>query len=220
VQIEHVAGSHYYRTVYTNIGALAAGIAVGETVRGGQAIGAAGTVSATIGTQSVTYAMSHFQLDDFEYYREVPNPNAVSPETFLTVEARTFFTALWSGAAFGHELVEPFISNPRVLAFPASRTWMKAGGGGPAGIRFTRRNPRTSEYDFALLADSGSPVEAGTVTMLLTARPFGSFDLVSPTSRRLGIYDIVSNEMRLALAPPGSPRPSDLTSASIYRTLP
>jgi hypothetical protein len=221
VQIEHVVGTHYYRTVYTNIATLAAGIAANESVRAGQAIGTAGTITATVGTQSLSYAMTHFQLDDFEYYREIPNPNAVSPESFLSSEARTLFDALWTRAVFSHELVEPFISNPRTLAFPASRTWMKVAGDGPAGIRFTRRNARASmEYDYALLSDSGSAVEAGTLTLAHTTRPWASFDLVSPLSRRLALYDIQSNEMRLALAPPGSPRPADLTSASIYRTTP
>jgi len=221
VQIEHVVGSHYYRTVYTNIDAVAAGIAANEIVRAGQAIGTAGTVSGRVGTQNVTYAMIHFQLDDFEYYREIPNPNAVSPESFLAASARSFFTALWANAVFTHELVEPFISNPRTLRFPASRTWTKVGGDGPAGIRFTRRNAAASlEYDYALLADSGSVVEAGTLTLSSTARSASTFDLVSPTSRRLAIYDIVSNEMRMSLAPPGAARPTDLTSASIYRTIP
>ncbi len=219
VQIEHQVGSHYYRTVYTNVEGLAPGIEPNAAVRGGQALGTAGTVSATIGTQSVTYAMTHFQLDDFEFYRERANPNAVSPEPFLSNEARSFLTGLWARAAFGHEPVEPFISNSRDLAFPASRVWRKAGGEGPAGIRFTRRDARASlEYDYALLADSGSPVEAGTLTLSFNARPFASFDLRSATSRRLAIYDIVSNEMRLAIAPPGSPRPADLTAAAIYRT--
>lgn len=221
VQLEHVVGSHYYRTVYTNIGTLAAGIEHNAIVRAGQALGTAGTISAMVGMQSVTYAMTHFQLDDFEYYREVPNPNAVSPETFLGAQARSFFAALWGQAVFGQELVEPFISNPRTLAFPASRTWTRAGGSGPDGIRFTRRSSAaSSEYDYALLADSGSPIEAGTVTLSYAAKPFATIDLVSPTSRRLGIYDIVSNEMRLALAAPGAPRPSDLAGASVYRTVP
>lgn len=221
VQIAHLVGAHHYRTVYTNIDTIAGGIAVNEAVRAGQALGTAGTVSATIGTQNLMYAMTHFQLDDFEYYREIPNPNAVSPETFLTSEARSLFDALWSRAVFSHELVEPFISNPRTLTFPASRTWTRAGGDGPAGIRFTRRNARAAmEYDYALLAESGSVVEAGTVTLSYNTRPFASFDLVSPTSRRLAVYDIRSNEMRLSLAPPGAARPTDLTSASTYRTVP
>lgn len=221
VQLEHLVGSHHYRTVYTNLATVAADIAANETVRAGQSLGTAGTVSATVGTQALTYAMIHFQLDDFEYYREIPNPNAVSPETFLSSPARSFFDALWAHAAFSTELVEPFVSNPRNLTFPASRTWTKAGGDGPAGIRFTRRDARAAmNYEYALLAESGAVIELGTVTLSPTTRPIATFDLISATSRRLAMYDIISNEMRLSLAPPGSPRPADLTSAATYRTTP
>ena len=45
-----------------------------------------------------------------------------------------------------------------------------------------------------------------------------AIDLVSPTGRRLGVYEIVSDEMRLSLANAGANRPLDLGAASIYRT--
>ena len=49
-------------------------------------IGTAGTVT-PLGIGAGAYAMTHFQVDDFEYYRDVPNPNAVSPEPFLSAGA-------------------------------------------------------------------------------------------------------------------------------------
>jgi hypothetical protein len=52
----------------------------------------------------------------------------------------------------------------------------------------------------------------------VTARPYPFIDLVSPTAGHIGIYDIVSNEMRLSLTTPGSQRPLDLNGASVYRT--
>jgi len=219
VQIEHVAGTHHYRTVYTNIATVSAGLTAGAAVQQGQAIGIAGSISATIGTTPITYAMTHFQLDDFEYYRqELPNPNAVSPEPFLSADGRSLFDRMWATAVFGEELVEPFATNPRGLPFAESRTWTRAGGDGPAGIRFTRRNRRGSDYDYALLSEAGTVIESGSLTISFTTRPFPTIDLNSPTSRRLGIYDIVSDEMRLALAIPGSTRPGDLGLASVYRT--
>jgi hypothetical protein len=219
VQLEHVVGTHHYRTVYTNLANVNAGIAPTEVVQSGQPLGTAGTVSGSIGTTQFSYAMTHFQLDDFEFYRDVPNPNAVSPEPFLSADSQSLFDRIWSTAAFVHELVEPFITNPRDQLFPASRTWTRAGGDGPAGIRFTRRSARAAEYDYALLAESGTIVEAGTVVLTTTSRPLSSIDLVSPTSsRRLGVYDIVSNELRLSLAEPGASRPTALSSANIYRT--
>ena len=219
VQIEHIVGTHHYRTVYTNLASVNAEIVEEAVVRSGQPLGVAGSITATIGTTSVTYAMTHFQLDDFEFYREeLPNPNAVSPEPFLTSEGRAAFDRMWALAVFGQEAVEPFPTNPRGLPFVDSRTWMRVGGDGPAGIRFTRRDRRGSDYNYALLTESGTVIESGTVTIGLTARPNPTIDLVSNTSRRLGLYDIVSNELRLSLALPGSARPTDIGLASIYRT--
>ena len=212
VQIAHLAGAHHYRTTYTNLAGVSTGIAAETLVAAGQAIGTPGTLG-TPGTPG-----THFQLDDFEYYRETSNPNAVSPEPFLTADAKALFDTLWSSAAYLHELVEPFATNPRDLRFPASRTWTRAGGDGPAGIRFTRHNALAAEYEYALLAESGSVIEAGAVAINVTARPYPLIALTSPTSVRLGLYDIVSNEMRLSLANPGSPRASDLSGATIYRT--
>jgi hypothetical protein len=205
VNIEHVVGTHFYRTSYTNLMALGADIAVNEIVRAGQPVGTpAGSM--------------HFQLDDFEYYRNMSNPNAVSPEPFLTPAAKAVFDGLWARAFFLAELVEPFPTNPREMAFPLSRTWMRAGGDGPAGIRFTRAAAATADYSYALLAESGTVIESGTVAFDPAARPLSTIDLVSPTSTRLGVYDIVSNEMKLSLGLSGAARPIDLGNASIYRT--
>lgn len=219
VQIEHLVGTHHYRTVYTNLTSLSSDVVTAAPVRAGQALGTAGTIVGTIGTTSVSYAMTHFQLDDFEYYREIPNPNAVSPEPFLASSARTFFDALWSRAAFTHELVEPFATNPRDLRFPASRTWTRVGGDGPAGIRFTRRTAAAADYDYAVLAESGTTIESGSVVLGASSRPFTTIGLVSAVGTRAGLYDIVSNEMRLSLANPGAARPADLGGASTYRTV-
>ena len=62
-------------------------------------------------------------------------------------------------------------------------------------------------YEYAVLTESGTAIETGTVTLDLTARPFPAIDLVSPLGRRLGVYEIVSDEMRLSLANAGSSRP-------------
>lgn len=218
VQIEHLVGSHHYRTVYTNLATVSPEIVAAATVRAGQSLGVAGTVSQTVGTTPITYAMTHFQLDDFEYYREIPNPNAVTPEPFLTAEAKAFLDRIWNTAVFSTELVEPFASNPRDLRFPASRTWTRVSGDGAAGIRFSRASARNTNYEYAVLTESGIAIETGTVTLGLTSRPFPTIDLVSAIGRRVGIYDVVSDQMRLALANAGSNRPTDLGSASTYRT--
>ena len=205
VQLEHVVGTHHYRTLYTNLASVNAESRRREVVRAGQPIGTAGTLGTlgTIGTPG-TYAMTHFQLDDLEFHREVPNPKAVSPEPFLSAEGKYAVRSHLARAAFGHELVEPFATNPRDLSFPASRTWTRAGGDGPAGIRFTRHRAQVAEYEYALLAESGTVIETGAVSINVTARPYPLIALTAPTSVRLGLYDIVSNELRLSLANPGS----------------
>ena len=213
VVIEHIVGTHFYRTHYTNLVNVASGIAVDAHVLAGQTIGTAGTITASIGDTPVTYAMTHFQLDDLEYHREVVNPKAVSPEPFLSAAGKTVFDRIWTTAIYFHELVEPFASNPRETQV-TSRTWTRAGGDGPAGIRFTRRG---TVYTYELLAESGTVVEVGDVVLRLTARP-ATIDLISPTAARLGLYDIITGEMRMSVPSPGTARPVDLSGASIYRT--
>jgi hypothetical protein len=213
VVLEHVVGAHFYRTRYTNLNDVASDVVVEGAIVAGQEIGTAGTITAMIGDAPVTYAMTHFQLDDLEFHREIANPKAVSPEPFLSAAARSVFDRMWSAAIYLQELVEPFATNPREAPITV-RTWTRAGGNGPAGIRFTRR---ATTYTYELLAESGTVIEVGDVVLRLSARP-ATIDLISPTATRLGVYDIVSNEMRLSLASPGVARPADLSAASLYRT--
>lgn len=62
VQLEHIVGTHHYRTVYTNLASVNSDVAP-AAVRVGQALGTAGTISSSH-TQGTLYAMTHFQLDD------------------------------------------------------------------------------------------------------------------------------------------------------------
>ena len=222
VRIEHLVGQHYYRTIYSNLAAVNSDVAPREVVRAGQPLGTPGSalVFGSLGTRGTptTTAGIHFQLDDLEFHREGPDPKAVSPEPFLSPDGKLLFDRLWATAAYAHELVEPFATNPRSLAFPASRTWIRAGGDGPAGIRLTRSRSRVAEYEYALLAESGTVIETGAVAIDVNARPYPFIALTSATAVRLGVYDIVSNEMRLSLSNPGSPRANDLTGASVFRT--
>ena len=220
VTIEHALGAHIYRTVYANLSSLREEIILESAVVRGQPIGVAGTVTAAIGGTPVTYAMSHFQVDDFETHREGLDPKAVSPEPFLTVAGRAIFDRIWPRSAFAQELTEPFVSMSRDQRFPLTRTWRLESGDGPAGLSFTRTSEFGNEHRYLVLAPSGTAVESGAVTVRVLARPFPTIDLVTPTGPRLGIYDIVSDQMRLALGSPGAPRPVDLGAASVYRTSP
>ncbi|HEX4914349.1 MAG TPA: M23 family metallopeptidase [Vicinamibacterales bacterium] len=213
VVLEHLVGAHFYRTHYSNLASVSSDVALDAVVLAGQAIGIAGTVTATMFNADVTYAMTHFQLDDLEFHREVANPKAVSPEPFLSAAGKSVFDRIWTSAVYFQEAVEPLATNPRETVV-TQRTWMRAGGDGPAGIRFTRRG---NAYTYELLAESGTVIETGTAT-LRRAGTLTTIDLISPTAIRLGVFDIVSNEMRLSLANPGITRPADLAAASIYRT--
>ena len=218
VTIEHALGAHIYRTVYANLSSIREEIILGRAVGRGQPIGGAGTVTATIAGTPVTYAMSHFQVDDFEIHREGPDPKAVSPEPFLNVEGRALFDRIWLRSAFAQELTEPFISMSRDQRFPLTRTWRLESGDGPAGVSFTRTSAAGADHDYLVLTQSGTAIEAGAVTLRVLTRPCPTIDLVTPTGPRLGIYDIVGDQMRLALGSPGAPRPADLGAASVYRT--
>ena len=213
VVLEHVVGTHFYRTHYANLVNVLSDVVVGELMLARQTIGTAGAITATIGGATITYAMTHFQLDDLEFHREVPNPKAVSPEPFLNPEGKLLFDGIWATAAYFQELVEPFATNARETIV-TTRTWTRAGGDGPAGIRFTRQG---STYTYELLAESSTVIETGTVSLTQIPRP-STLDLVSPTAIRLGSYDIMSNELHLTLANPGSSRPASVTAANVYRT--
>lgn len=213
VVLEHVVGTHFYRTHYTNLVDVASGVVVDEPVAAGQRIGTAGTITATIGGTPMTYAMTHFQLDDLEFHREVANQKAVSPEPFLSASAKPLFDRIWTTAIYFQELVEPFATNPRDTTV-TSRTWMRAGGDGPAGVRFTRRG---NLYTYELLAESETVIEAGDVVLGQATRP-ATIDLISPTATRPGVYDIVSGEMRLTVSSPGGARPATIDPTHVYRT--
>jgi hypothetical protein len=218
VTVEHALGAHIYRTVYANLSSVREEIVLEGAVIRGQPIGAAGTVTATIGATPVTYAMSHFQVDDFETHREGLDPKAVSPEPFLNADGRAIFDRIWARSAFAQELTEPFVAMSRDQRFPMTRTWRLESGDGPAGLSFTRSSEVGAEHHYLLLTQSGTAIESGAVALRVLARPLPTIDLVTPTGPRLGLYDIVGDQMRLALGSPGAPRPADLGAASVYRT--
>lgn len=219
VEIEHSSGDHFYRTVYTNLSSITADVMAGEAIARGQVLGVAGSLTLSAGNTSIAYSTIHFQIDDFDFYAGgIPNPNAVSPELVLSADGRAVFDRIWPSAVFAQELTEPFATNSRAATFPLRREWYLESGEGPVGISFTRRTPRSSDYEFATLAASGTALESGTVTLRYTSRPLQSIDLVAATSVRLGVYDIVDSRMRLAIAAPGSPRPVDLSGAAVYGT--
>ena len=122
VQIEHRLSTGNYRTDYIHVTSIPPGITPGAAVAAGQEIGAALVQTRMIGSQMVTYAVIHFQVDDFGNMNGISNVNAVNPEPWLTADARAQFLEMWHGATYNQELAEPFPANPREVAFPIRRT--------------------------------------------------------------------------------------------------
>jgi hypothetical protein len=219
VQLEHQANQHFYRTSYSNLQSVPEAVVEGAEIDRGQVLGVAGSVSAFVGGTSLNYSMTHFQIDDFNFYAgPIANPNAVTPELLLSADGRALFNTLWPSAVFAPELTEPFATNPRSATLPMTRVWKIESGEGPAGVSFTRMSTAADIYQFAILAESGVAVESGNVTLRYTTRPLQTMDLLAATSTRLAVYDIVDDRMRLAIGAPGAPRPADLSGAAVYRT--
>lgn len=219
VQIQHESTAGTYRTVYTNITTVDPVIQSGARVTAGQVIGIAGTQSIVNGTVRQTYAMTHFQVDDFRRNEGLTNPNAVSPAQYLSPAGLVLFESVWRTAAYSVELTEPFPTNPRDASFPFTRAWMRETGTLPARFECTRLEAASSAQDYAWLDASGAVVERGSL-VIAAASPLSAIDLrpSGGAPSRLGVYDVVGDTLRIDIAGPGAPRPSDLTRASLYRT--
>jgi hypothetical protein len=207
-----------YATDYTNVGPLAAGIAPGANVARGQALGTAGIQTQLIGAALVTWAMTHFQVNDFSRNQGLTNPNAVSPELWLSPAGRTLFDVLWARASYAVELTEPFATNDRGTVFPLTRTWTAAAGAPLARFEITRADPLSNDETYVIRSAGAAVLESGSV--IVTPRAdLSTIDLVPQSgAARLGVFDIVSASMRLNLGEPGAPRPGSLDGARVYTT--
>lgn len=221
IRLDHAIGSQHYATDYTNVSNLAANISAGATVRRGQPLGTAGTQTQFIGTTQVTWAMTHFQVNDFSRNEGLTNPNAVSPEVFLSASGRGVFEAMWRTAAYQTEVCEPFATNSRLQVFPLSRTWTQQSGSLAARIDVRCVSETSADYEYTFRAADGSAMESGTMRVDATVKPLPAVD-VRPSSgaARLGVYDIVSGTMQINLGAPGAARPSSVGGAAVFTTTP
>jgi hypothetical protein len=219
VRIDHSAHGRY-ATDYTNLSDLAAGIAAGARVTRGQPLGSAGVQTQFIGTSQVTWAMSHFQVNDFSRNEGLTNPNAVSPEAHLTSTSRALFDAVWRATAYRTEWCEPFPTNSRLAGFPMTRRWTLRSGTLPASLEVRCGSESSADYEYTWRAADGT-LESGVLSVDATAKPLARVD-IRPSSgvSRLGVYDIVSGTMELSLGAGGASRPSTLVDASVYSSLP
>lgn len=219
IRINHTVGQANYATDYTNITGLAAGISAGAAVSRGQALGSAGVQTQLIGSSQVTWAMTHFQFNDFARNEGLTNPNAVSPEPYLSPGARSLFDELWRTAAYSTEWCEPFPTNSRAAGFPLSRTWTRQSGSLAERLDVRCPSSDTTDYEYTFRGEDGAIVESGVLRVAATAKPLPTIDVrASSGTTRLGVYDIASATLQVALGAPGGARPASLESASAYTT--
>jgi hypothetical protein len=210
-----------YRTDYTNLASVAPGVTPGAAVRTGQVLGTPASITAFIGTRQVTYAMTHFQFDDFEQNIGQTNPFAANPETVLSGGARAVLDTIWRSAAYSAELCEPFLGNTRDVSFPLTRSWTRESGALAARVDFTRTDANAgSTYQYALIDAAGATTESGTAQVDANAQPLATIDLQpSAGAARRGVWDVVDDTMQLDYGAPGAARPGSLAGAGVYRTV-
>ena len=219
VQVQHRDSAGTYRTVCTNVESVPAGIRTDALVTRGQVLGIAGNQTSTIGTTTLTYAMVHFQVDDFSRNVGITNPSAVNPETFLDPAGRDAFDTIWRGAAYNVEITEPLTGNTRDVVFPLTRTWARESGDLAARIDFIRRDASGNVHTYVQFDAGGGVAERGSVTFTPVPAGTSTIDLQADSgSLRRGVADIVGDTMRLNLGIAGASRPSTLSGASVYRT--
>jgi hypothetical protein len=218
IQLQHAVGGKVYRTIY-GVATLAPGVTPGASITVGQALGATEIYTRTIGRTTVTYSMTHFQVDDFSSRFGLTNEHAVPPERFLSTPARAVADRIWRRAVYSQELVEPFLDNSRATQFPMTRVWTRTTGLLAARLEISAGSASPSSYAYTLRDAAGAAIETGSVEIDAVARPVATIDLRSGSgSVRRGLYSIVDFDMTLAYGEPGAARPADLAGASTYRT--
>lgn len=219
IQLAHTLnGREAYRTIY-GVRAVANGIVAGAAVTQGQPLGVVSSYTRTIGTVTVTYAFTHFQLDDFSANSGLTNMQAVSPEAFLNAEARAIFEVMWRNAVYTQEIVEPFSNSPRDVTFPMTRAWTQQTGDLAPRLEVTRASATATGFTYTMRDSSGASIETGTIELEILARPMPAIDFVAANgTRRRGVFSIESGTMQLVYGMPGAARVLTLAGASTYTT--
>jgi hypothetical protein len=217
IQLRYPGVPQDYLIDITNLINVPSSVQVGTRVTRGQVIGTAGPMA--IGTNVSPSAMIHFGLSDPNTNEPNIAPHSVSPDKFMTPDARAQLAAIWQNAAYVSEWCEPFLDNDRAALFPKSRAWTlgsASSGATPARIVAGCTENGATQYSF--VDGSGATLETGSMSVGWSARPT-TVDFTSSTgTRRLGLYDIVSETMRLSLGAAGAARPASFSGASTYST--
>lgn len=222
VQINFSEKSKNYRIVYTNFSALEPGIESGAKVTTGQVLGTAGSqTQIQDGGVPVTYAMTHFQVDDFSISYGLTNKTAVTPEHYFSATAKTALDQIWA-ISFYHQMVcEPFLTNPRgLLANPTLiRSWTKNSGVHAERVDFVCDYVQNGIYRYILYNTEGNVIETGTATVKAKNSSIPTIDLTPVSGAvRKGVISVKDNKMLLAYSVPAGNQPDDLAGASEYST--
>ena len=223
VQLEHTIGKRRFRTVYTNIAEVEGAIVIGATVKQGDVLGTPKAVSRTYGERTVTYAMTHLQLDDFDRHEGLSNPNAVSPESYFVAQARDVLTSIWQRAAYNQEVCEPFLSNARGTTTDPThvRTWVAASSTA-AIAKFEMacaHSGKGTAYAYRLLNDSNVEIEGGVASVVVQADGSTCATLTPKAGApRSVVYTIVDEKMSVRFGEPGGTPPSSIDGADVYTT--
>jgi len=216
VQLSHVWHGKNYRTVYTAIATVAAGVTVGAAVTRGQVLGVPRSQTRMIGTRTVTYAAIHFQFDDFSSTDGLTNVNAVSPEGHLLADARVLFAAMWAKTGYSQELCEPFMANPRSATYPLTRRWTSGVGASARLLDVMCQDSPTNPHLFVL--DAPEDKSSGSLLVNPLAGGLGEIDFNRTGTVQRGLYRVVSDSLWLQVAVVGAPRPAALTAPQVYVT--
>ena len=91
-----------------------------------------------------------------------PNPKAVSPEPFLSAGRQDVVRSHLDHGGVLPRAGRAVRDQPARPRFPASRTWTRAGGDGPAGIRFTGARARADLRPTSCWPSRARSIEIGT----------------------------------------------------------
>jgi hypothetical protein len=217
VQLRYPGSPMDYFIDITNLMNVPPSVQPNARVTRGQILGTAGPIGFGPNVGAATSAMIHFGVSDPNTNEPNIAPHSVSPDKFMSAEARSQLAVIWQNAAYVSEWCEPFLDNDRAALFPKRRTWSLGSGSTPA--RIVAGCPTefgATEYSFT--DASGATTDTGAMAVGWSNRPT-TVDFTSSTGvRRLGLFDIVSDTMRLALGAPGAGRPASFTGASVYST--
>lgn len=221
LQLNFSENGKNYRLVYTNLSALEPGVTSGATATRGQMLGTAGSQTQNqAGGVSVTYAMTHFQLDDFSLNHGLTNSSAVSPVSYFSSAAQADLAAIWSQSAYRQMVCEPYLTNPRgLLGKPTViRAWTRTTGALASRIDFRCDFSDNGATGYTLYDASGNVLETGTVDLTPVTAGTTTIDLLSAGGVRRGIVFAKDALLRIAYSAPGGDRPADFTATSEYTT--